>query len=37
LIQSTLERHVPGDERDIEQIIAADAWAREECRRCAAV
>ena len=37
LIEATLERHVPGDERDIEQIIAADAWAREECRRRAAV
>jgi 1-deoxy-D-xylulose-5-phosphate reductoisomerase len=37
VIQATLERHVPGDERDIEQIIAADAWAREECRRRATV
>ena len=37
LLEATLERHVPGDERDIEQIIAADAWAREECRRRAAV
>ena len=37
LIGATLERHVPGDERDIAQIIAADAWAREECRRRAAV
>jgi 1-deoxy-D-xylulose-5-phosphate reductoisomerase len=37
LIEATLERHVPGDERDIEQIIAADAWARAECRRRAAV
>src|SRR5919197_2500549 len=37
LIGATLERHVPGDERDIAQIIAADAWAREECHRYAAV
>jgi len=37
LIGAALERHVPGDERDIEQIIAADAWARDECRRQAAV
>jgi 1-deoxy-D-xylulose-5-phosphate reductoisomerase len=35
LVGAVLERHVPGDERDIEQIIAADAWAREECRRAA--
>jgi 1-deoxy-D-xylulose-5-phosphate reductoisomerase len=37
VIGATLERHVSGNERDIEQIIAADAWAREECRRRAAV
>ena len=37
LVGAALERHIPGDERDIEQIIAADAWARDECRRRAAV
>ena len=35
LIGAALERHAPGDERDLEAIVAADAWAREECLRLA--
>jgi 1-deoxy-D-xylulose-5-phosphate reductoisomerase len=32
LIQAVVDRHTPGDERDLTAIMAADAWAREECR-----
>ncbi len=35
LLATALERHTPGDERDLEAIVAADAWAREECLRLA--
>jgi len=36
LIEEVLDAHLPGDERDLAAIIAADAWARAECRRLAA-
>lgn len=35
LVGAALDSHQAGDERDLEAIIAADAWAREECRRLA--
>jgi 1-deoxy-D-xylulose-5-phosphate reductoisomerase len=35
LVGAVLERHAPGDENDLEAIVAADAWARDECQRLA--
>ncbi len=35
LIEAVLDRHTVGDERDIDAVIAADAWARAECKRLA--
>ncbi len=35
LIEAALDAHVPGDERDLEAVVAADAWARAECLRLA--
>lgn len=37
LIGAVLDRHVPGDELDIASVVAADEWARVECRRLACV
>jgi len=36
LIEAVLDRHTAGDERDIDAVIAADTWARAECKRLAA-
>lgn len=35
LIEGVLDAHRPGDARDVEAIVAADAWARTECERLA--
>lgn len=35
LVMAVLNRHVAGDERDLEAIMAADSWAGQECMRLA--